>query len=129
MADDRTPQEALRLLILEAYSTAEAAQDRNKFSKLLDCINNACVELPQGRPDGRSDHPTRRACLHATLIDAISLLRQEDKDLPAAVRLVDRMAHCNPLDYTLEGDQGAGWTMRFVPRLAPTGLSHKTTQE
>jgi hypothetical protein len=120
MADTVDNKTHLRQRIMEQYEIAGDTISRREFSRLLDCLNNSVVELPQARPDGRATFPTKRACMYAFLIEALALYRADDKDLAEALKMIDRAALAGPDAYTIEGDPGKGWMLTFVPRPSQT---------
>jgi hypothetical protein len=85
---------------------------RQKFSVLLDCLNNEHKDLPQIGLTGRADHPTCTSILVAKVVQAISMIRVHAvvKDLEPVVAEAERLVG---RDYRIVGEPGVGWVADF----------------
>jgi hypothetical protein len=103
----------LKVIICGQMSSGADPAARQRFSVLLDCLNNENKDLPNtGWQGGRAGHPTCSSVLVAKVVQAIAGIRRHEtaKDLESIVAEAERIIG---KDYRIVGEPGLGWVADF----------------
>jgi len=112
-------KERIRALCSAVIQGSANPQDRQKFSMLLDLLEPTPDNwrVPQGRADGRADHPTRTAVIYSKLLRAITMLWNGavPKDIDTHITFAEKVSVLSGnTGYRLVGDPGCGWELELL---------------
>lgn len=114
-----SPKKRLQEIICAEMVAGNNAQDRQKFSVLLDLLNgHGDRDWPVSRADGKGTRGSRRDIVYAAILKTLQFINDPARqvDVNTVLAFIEWAWKVPATEYRIVGDQGLGYTMERIAK-------------